>query len=50
MKINWARLWKEFDKWCSEGDKNMRYPGWPAQARKIRALVEAQLKKSRRMR
>ncbi len=38
-KLNWSKIWKEFDKWCTGAE---RYGGaeWKEQQEKIVELVE----------
>lgn len=51
-KVNWRRIWADFDKWCqtylnekcsSCGRLHHEFPDWPDQKRKIQRLVNAQL-------
>ena len=48
MKLDWRKLWKEFDIWIDTKDRGSSsyekdFPEWPAQARKIHQLVGKRL-------
>ena len=40
MKINWKKVWMDFDKWCDK----YGMPDWRLQKRKITRIVEKQIK------
>jgi hypothetical protein len=45
-KVEWAKVWREFDKWHDKAEEANRlgYVDWTQQKRAIRRIVEAQLK------
>jgi hypothetical protein len=49
VRLNWRKIWKEFDKWLDRKDiessgRSYGFPEWGAQARKINSLATNQLK------
>lgn len=42
MRLNWRKIWKEFDLWLDKKDNGSDFPEWSAQARKINQLVSQQ--------
>ena len=47
-KVNWTKVWRDFNKWFEAAEKgNIPYgsPEWKSQQLQIRKLVEHQLRK-----
>ncbi len=48
MKIDWDKVWSEFDKWWNTEFVKYRIPQFPENKKKIQSLVESQLKRKKR--
>lgn len=47
MRLDWRKIWREFDIWLDKKDNGRDFPEWSAQARKINQLVIEQLNEQR---